>query len=54
MNTKKIILAHLSETNNTHDIALNTVKEIINNNNINIDAAYQDKSMEIEEEICLK
>ena len=53
-NTKKIILAHLSEINNTHDIALNTVKEIINNNNINIDAAYQDKSMEIEEEICLK
>ncbi len=51
--TKMIILAHLSETNNTHDIALNTVKEILNID-INIDAAYQDSPLEIEEEICLK
>lgn len=33
-NTKKIILAHLSETNNTPDLALKTVKKILKENEI--------------------
>ena len=46
--TKKIILAHLSETNNTHEIALKTVSDILNCD-ITLDAAYQDKTMDIGE-----
>ncbi len=45
-NTKKIILAHLSETNNTHEIAIKTVKDIIGDK-IYLDAAYQNESMDI-------
>ena len=48
-NTKKIILAHLSEINNTPDIALATVKNIINNKNIEIDAALQNETYDIGE-----
>ena len=33
-NTKKIVLAHLSEENNTPDIALNTVNRILKESNI--------------------
>jgi len=47
--TKEIILAHLSETNNTPDIALKTVKEIIDNKKIKIIVAYQDESLEVGE-----
>ena len=39
--TKNIILAHISETNNTYDLALKTAKDIINNENINIMVAKQ-------------
>jgi phosphoribosyl 1,2-cyclic phosphodiesterase len=46
--TKKIILAHLSETNNTRDIALKTVKDILNED-IDIDTAYQDKTLDVGE-----
>ena len=52
-NTKKIVLAHLSEINNTHELALKTVKEIIDCE-IDIDAAYQDKPLDLGEMICLK
>ena len=51
--TKKIVLAHLSETNNTHEIALDTVKEILSCD-IDIDAAYQNESMDLGDMICLK
>ena len=44
--TKKIILAHLSEVNNTHDLAIKTVRDIIGGN-IFLDAAYQDKSIDV-------
>ena len=44
--TKKIILAHLSETNNTHELAIKTVRDIIGDK-IYLDAAYQNKSMDI-------
>ena len=47
-NTKKIILAHLSEINNTPDIALSTVKGIINSN-IDINIALQNESLDIGE-----
>ncbi len=47
--TKKIVLAHLSETNNTPDIAYKTVSEIINNKDIELLIAYQDKSLEVGE-----
>jgi len=43
-NTKNIILAHLSEENNTEDIALETLKNTLKENNIefkNIDIAKQ-------------
>ena len=46
--TKKIILAHLSETNNTHEIALNTVSEILNTD-IDLEAAYQDETLDVGE-----
>ena len=47
-NTKRIILAHLSETNNTPEIALKTVKTILNED-ILIDTAYQDKTLDVGE-----
>ncbi len=36
-NTKKIVLAHLSEENNTPEVALNTVKGILKDHDIKID-----------------
>ena len=47
-NTKKIVLAHLSETNNTHEIALETVSKILNSN-IPLEAAYQDEYLDVGE-----
>ena len=35
-NTNHIVLAHLSEQNNTEDLALNTLKEVFNKKNIHI------------------
>lgn len=35
--TKKIILAHLSEENNTPQLALDTIRDILNNKGINLD-----------------
>lgn len=46
--TKKIILAHLSETNNTPEIALKTVSDILNTD-ISIETAYQDISVDVGE-----
>lgn len=46
-NTKRIILAHISETNNTPILALKTTKEAINNNDILIDIALQYESMDV-------
>ena len=46
--TKKIILAHLSEINNTKDTALQTVNSILNTT-IFIDAASQDEALDIGE-----
>ena len=46
--TKKIILAHLSETNNTPAIALKTVKNILNCD-IEIDTAMQDETLDVGE-----
>ena len=46
--TKKVILAHLSETNNTHEIALNTVSSIIESD-IPLEAAYQDSPLDVGE-----
>ncbi len=43
-NTKYIILAHLSESNNTEELAMNTVKEELEDNNIEILIAKQDKA----------
>ena len=40
-NTKNIILAHLSEQNNTEELALQTIKEEIKDNKINIFIAKQ-------------
>ena len=47
--TKKIILAHLSEINNTPEIALDTVKKILNNNKIEIDTALQHEIYDVGE-----
>ena len=47
-NTKKIVLAHLSETNNTKELALKTVCNILNAD-ILIDAASQDSSFDVGE-----
>lgn len=46
-NTKKIVLAHLSETNNTEELALKTVKEIVDNDKIEIMIARQHESSQI-------
>lgn len=40
-NTKYIILAHLSETNNTEELAYNTTKDELNNDNIKVIVARQ-------------
>ena len=47
-NTKKIVLAHLSETNNDAQIAINTNKEIIGDKleNIQLLVAMQDDTTE--------
>ena len=47
-NTKKIVLAHLSEVNNTPDIALKTVKTILNRD-ITIEIALQNESLDVGE-----
>ena len=46
--TKKVILAHLSEVNNTPDIALKTVKTILNRD-ITIEIALQNESLDVGE-----
>ena len=46
--TEKVVLAHLSETNNTPSIALETVKEILNNE-VLIETAYQDETLDLGE-----
>ena len=48
-NTKRIVLAHLSEINNTPEIALDTVKKILNNNKIQIDTASQNETFDVGE-----
>lgn len=45
-NTKKIILAHLSETNNKEELAIKTVSNLINSK-IKIEAARQEEDMVI-------
>ena len=45
-NTKKIILAHLSETNNLEELALKTVNDIIGNQ-IRVEAARQNEELEV-------
>ena len=50
-NTKKVILAHLSEENNTPEIALDTVKQYLKDNDVkfkNIECAKQFDRLEIE------
>lgn len=51
INTKKIVLAHLSETNNCVDIAINTNKEIIGDklNEIELLVALQDETLDLGE-----
>ena len=48
-NTKKIVLAHLSEINNREDIALKTVLDIINNSDVSLIAARQNEMVDIGE-----
>ena len=48
-NTKKIVLAHLSEINNTPEIALQTVKSYISNNDILLETASQSESLDLGE-----
>ena len=50
-NTKKIVLAHLSETNNEPNIALETIKSIVPivENNISLLVAKQDESIDVGE-----
>lgn len=47
--TKRIILAHLSEINNTPELALDTVKAILNNDKIRIETASQNETFDIGE-----
>ncbi len=47
--TKKVVLAHLSEINNTPEVALKTVKEIVDNKNVEIINAFQDEPVEVGE-----
>lgn len=51
--TKEIVLAHLSEINNTEEIALDTVSKIINKD-IKIITAKQHETMDLGEILCLK
>lgn len=46
--TKRVVLMHLSETNNLDYLAKETVSNILNNNNIIIDVAKQNDQLEIE------
>lgn len=49
-NTKKVVLAHLSESNNTKDIALETNKKVLKDNNVlfdNIECASQNELTEV-------
>ena len=46
-NTHCIILAHLSENNNHPNIAFNTLKEKLNNENIKIMIATQNETTEL-------
>ena len=48
-NTKNIILAHLSETNNTEELALKTIREYVPNEDINVIAARQNEVTKIVE-----
>lgn len=45
-NTKNIVLAHLSQENNTPDLALQTTKNKIDNDNITIYIAKQDEALD--------
>ena len=45
--TKHIILAHLSEHNNTDELALKTLKETIEQNNLDIEIAHQEIQTEL-------
>ena len=47
-NTSKIVLAHLSETNNTPELAIKTIQDLLEENNIHkeIIAAKQYESLE--------
>lgn len=45
--TRHIILAHLSEHNNTDELALKTINETIENNDIDIRIARQEKQTEL-------
>ena len=49
IDTKKIVLAHLSETNNEETIALNTINSLVPiiENNISLLVAKQDESLDI-------
>ncbi len=47
-NTNLVVLAHLSETNNTHELAYDTVKKILNRD-VNILVASQDVSLDLGE-----
>ncbi len=48
-NTKRIIIAHLSEINNTPEIALKTVKSLVINNKVIITTASQNESLDLGE-----
>ena len=45
-NTKYIILAHLSEHNNTEELAINTLKNTVDITNIDVKIAHQEEIME--------
>ncbi len=47
--TKIVVLAHLSEINNTPEVALDTVSKIINNKKIKLVNAFQNESIEVGE-----
>ncbi len=46
-NTKNIILVHISEKNNTEELALKTMREALKDYNVNIIAAEQEEPSEI-------
>lgn len=46
-NTKHIILAHLSEHNNTDELALKTLKETIDIDNLDVEIAHQEIQTEL-------